>query len=133
MGLAWMPDLTPRENLEELVVGAQPPGHREESVALRGHQRLALVHRAHHVELRQPRVRDLAGEDAARDDADDLASGFERGVGHGAHDPHAGPAVDEPDALAGQGLAERARRLFVDGPRAEPRAAEDAESHRRAP
>ena len=50
-GLPVDAELGPREDLEDLLERAEAARQRHEAVRQRGHQRLALVHRAHDVEL----------------------------------------------------------------------------------
>ena len=120
-------ELGPGVDLEQLVERAGPARQRDEAVREVGHQRLALVHRVHDVQLAQPRVRDLAVDERLRDHADDLAARGERRVGDRAHQADARAAVDEADARAGERAAERRGRLRVVRVGAGARPGEDAE------
>ena len=90
--------------------------------------RLALVHAVDEPQLGEPGVGQLAGGQRARDDADDLDAGGQRGVGQHAHQPDRAAAVHQAEAAPGQLGGERARGLRVLGPRAGRRAAEDADA-----
>ena len=106
-------ELRPRQLLEQLVERAEAAGQRREAVRELGHQRLALVQRADHVQLGQAAVRELAVDERLRDHADHLAAGRERPFGDGAHQTDAAAAVDDADPAGGCGGAERACRVGV--------------------
>ena len=75
-----------------------------------GHLGLALVERLDDAQVGQAAVCQLAVDEAARDDADDLAAGRQRRVGEGAH--HADPtaAVDDADPALGEPGPDRRSR-----------------------
>src|SRR2546422_2717976 len=102
-GLPVDAELGPREDLQGLLEGPEPARQRHEAVGEARHQGLALVHAGHDVEVTQPRMGQLRGHQAARDDPHDLAAPGEHGVGEGAHEAGRAAAVDEADP-AGQEL-----------------------------
>ena len=73
----------------------------------------------------RPRVGDLALDEPLRDDADHLAAGGQRAVGHRAHQPDARAAVDDAHAPLREQAPERRRGRRVFGPGAGARATED--------
>ena len=68
---------------------------------------------ADHVQLGQPGVRQLAIDQPARDHPDHLATGGQRRVGQGAHQPDPAAAVDDPDAPLGEPPSDRPGQLAV--------------------
>src|SRR5947208_1491938 len=96
-GLPVDPELRPRQDLERLFEGAEAAGKRDEPVGEPGHRRLPFVHRAHHPELREPGVGELARGEWSRNHADHLAALGEDRVGEHAHEAHRAAAVDEPE------------------------------------
>ena len=60
-------------------------------------------------------VSDLKIDEDMRNDAGDITSGGEDGVGHNAHKSDLGAAVDEADAARGQSESEFVRYLAIDG------------------
>src|SRR4051794_6793248 len=121
-------ELRPREDHEKLLERADPAGERDERVGEVGHQRLALVHRAHDAQVGDALVADLEVEDRLRDDADDLAAGLERRVGDRAHHADLPAAVDEAHAALGERPAGARGGVEVDRVGAPVRPAEDAEA-----
>ena len=104
-------------------------GQRHERVGELGHLRLALVHGVDLDEPGQAPVCDLAVDQLARDHADDLAAGGQRGVGDQAHQPDPRAAVHDADAAVDQSLGQGDRGLAV--PRRPGRGAhEDRDAHR---
>src|SRR3954465_8536961 len=73
-------ELSPADDLGELLERAEPAGERNERVGAGGHLGLPLVERLDDDELAHPRVRELALDEPARDHADDLAAGRKRTV-----------------------------------------------------
>ena len=120
-------ELLPGEDLDQLLERADPARQGHERVRELGHQRLALVHRLHDVQLGQAAVGDLAVHELLRDHADDLAAGLQRGVGQRAHQADRRAAVDDADAAADERPREVLGRLQVDRVRPEARAAVDAD------
>ena len=119
--------LRPGDRLHELLVGAEAAREHDESIGELGHQRLALVHGAHHVQVAQGVVGDLVTGQRLGDHAGGPSARGQRGVGDHAHQPHRGAAVDELDAALGHRRAEALggqREAWI-GPGA--RAAEDAQ------
>lgn len=86
--------------LEELLEGPEAARKGDEGVGELGEPRLALVHRADHLQPRQPAVADLVLVEEAGDDADHLATRLEAGVGDHLHQADVATAVDEPRAAA---------------------------------
>ena len=87
-----------------------PPGSTTKPSASSVEPRLAIVHGRHDLEAGQADVGDLGADQLLGDDADDLATGRQGGVGGDAHQPDVTTAVHEPDATVGQG------RARADGP-----------------
>ena len=106
----------------------KPPGSAMKPSASVGHQRLALVHGAHDVQLGEPRVGDLGPLQELGDHADHLAAVLDDGVGEDAHQPDVAAAVDEADLAAGQRRAEAGGRLREGRRGARVGAAEDAQT-----
>ena len=100
-------ELRPGDDLEELVGRPMAAGERDESVGQVGHERLALVHGADDVELREALVRDLAVDEGLRDDPNDLAASRQHGVRQDPHQADGSAAVHEPDPAPRQLLPER--------------------------
>jgi hypothetical protein len=109
-GFACSPSC-PCQCLGQLVERAEAARQDDEPRRQRGHQRLALVHRADDVERRQPPVGHLRLLEELRDDAGDLASGVEHGVGHHAHESDVAATAHQADAPAGQRVTEPRRRV----------------------
>src|SRR4051794_10815616 len=126
--LGVQPELVPGVDLEELLERPDAAREGDEGVRQLRHQRLALVHGVDHAQLAQRRMADLAIHERLRDDADDAPARLERGVRHGAHEPHARAAVDHLDAALGEPQAEVARRRPVREVRAGARPGEDADA-----
>jgi hypothetical protein len=123
------PQLRPRQHLQEFLRRAQTAGQRHEGVARVGHTRLALMDVRDHLEVREPGVRDLVRQHAARHHTRHRAAGGKGRVGHGAHQPDAGTAVDHAQARFGEGAAEFGGGPHMTGPVAGGGPAEDG--HRR--
>ena len=109
-GLRVNTELSPCPHLEELVESPDSARKRHESVGLVGHERLALVHGAHDMELREARVGQLAFLQLRWDHPDHLAAPSQDGVRENAHQAHACAAVHQADAAPHQFMAERFRR-----------------------
>src|SRR5699024_8058137 len=75
---------------------------REEGARQLGHERLALVHRVHDVQLGEVLAASLAVDHEGGDDPDDLAATGERPVGERAHQATSPAAVDDTDPALGQ-------------------------------
>jgi len=120
-------ELLPRPGLEQLLQRAQSAGQRHEGVGGLRHLKLALVHGVDDSQFLDAAVAQFAGDEPARDDAQHLAAGGQRGVGHLAHQPGVAAAVDQPMAALAEGRAERARGLGVARIGAAARAAIDTE------
>jgi hypothetical protein len=123
-------ELSPREDLEQLVEGPEASGQRDEGVGQFHHGGLALVHRLHHAQLGQPGMRDLALNERARDDSDHLTPRLECRVGRVAHQADARPAIDEPQTRARDGRTQLASRCRVSRAESGARTAEDADTAR---
>ncbi len=126
-GLGVDAELCPGDDLDELVHGAVAAGEGDEGVGAVGEHGLALMHGADDVELGEAAVVDLALADDVGDDADDLAAGFEGGVGDDAHGADRGASVDEAVAGDGEEAAEIAGGIAVDGGDAVGGGAEDTD------
>lgn len=100
-GLAVEAELRPGESLEQLIERAEASGQGEEGIGEFAHEGLAVVHGFDDVLAGEARVGDLLVYERLRDDADDLAARFERGIGERAHEADAGAAVDEAQPAAG--------------------------------
>ncbi len=107
-GLGVEPEGLPREHLEELFKGAEASGQRDEGVGLLRHQGLARVHGIDQMQLADTVVGNFKVHKYLRNDADDAASGGERGLGDGAHQTDSRASIDEAD-IAG---CERASEEF---------------------
>jgi hypothetical protein len=105
--------LSPGENLQRLLQGAEPAREGDEAVGQRGHGGLALVHAVDEAHVADARMRELAGGQRAGDDADDLTAVRQHGIGQGAHQADRAPAVHQPQLLADEGAPEAARRVDV--------------------
>ena len=101
-GLAVTPKLSPGPHLEELFQRTDTAWQGDEPIRQFGHQRLALVHRGDDPQVRKAGMRHLQLDQGTRDHADDLAPGSPCRIGHCAHEPDRGPAIDEADATLGQ-------------------------------
>lgn len=78
------------------------------------------------MKFRETVVRYFAVDEALGDDAHDLASGVEAGIGEGAHEADACSSVDEADLILGEKLAEGMGCVRVRGAAAGAGAAKDA-------
>ena len=92
--------------MNDWSVGAEAAGQRDEAISQLGHERLALVHGADDVELRQAGVPDLAGHQRLGNHPDDLTTSAERGVCQQAHQADGGSAIDQPDSAPRQFAAQ---------------------------
>ena len=99
-------ELRPGDRFHELLAGAEPPWQHDERVRQLGHERLALVHGRDHVEIAEGAVRDLVPGQGLGDHARRPSACRDGSVGHHAHQPDRGAAVDEADATLGQPGAE---------------------------
>ena len=134
--LGVQPELRPRRDLGQLLERPEPARQGDEAVGQGRHLGLALVERLDHAQLGQAAVCQLAVDQPARDDTDDLAAGPQRRVGDGAH--HADPTatVDDADPAFGEPGPDRRRELEMGRIAARARAAEDADPtdrHQRKP
>jgi hypothetical protein len=120
-------ELLPRPRLEQLLQRAEAAGQRHEGVSGLGHLQLALVHGVDDAQLLDAAMAQLARDEAARDDAQHLAAGGQRGVGDLAHQAGMAAAVDEAMAALAEGGTERAGGLGVARVGAAARAAIDTE------
>jgi len=120
--------LRPGQDLEQFLQRAHAAGQGHETVGQVGHQRLAVVHAADHVQFGQACVGEFLGLQRRRDDADYLAAGRQSRVGDDAHQADVAAAVDNSEPAADGGDGKFAGRGGVLGPAADVRAAEDAES-----
>ena len=92
----------------------KPPGMRWTRPTAR-HQRLPLVHGRHDSEIAKAAMRDLARDQRAGDDADDVTAMRERGVGDDTHRPHAASAERDVHAKPGGVSRDRFSRCAVFG------------------
>jgi hypothetical protein len=122
------PQLLPREDLEELVEGAEAPREDREGVGQAAHLLLPLVHRARHDLPRDPLVGQLLRGEEGGDDPRHLSAARQDRVGQHPHQPDGAAAEHQVDPLlrhaGAQGpglLAERLGEVVA-------RAAEHAEA-----
>jgi hypothetical protein len=127
-GLVVEAELSPGEDLKELVEGAHPAGEGDEGVGEVVHHRFAVVHGGDDVEASEGEVVDLAGEQGVGDDAKGLAAVVEDGVGEGTHEADGGAPVNERDAMRREQGAEGDGVFAEAGVCAGLRAAEDADA-----
>src|SRR3546814_14415893 len=71
------------------------------------------MHRAYNAQLGQPAMRDLLFDQRLRDDANDLATARQHGIGDGAHQADSRAAIDQGDAAPCQLLAKAPRSAFI--------------------
>ena len=100
-------ELRPRQHLAELFQSFEPARQRDERIRQVSHERLAFVHGAHHVKLRQPVVPDLAFHESFWNDSNRLAAHPQHRVGEHAHQTHIAAAVNEPEVATHQSSGER--------------------------
>ena len=120
-------ELRPRRDLGELLEGAEPARQGDEAVGQGGHLGLALVERLDDAQLGQAVVCQLAIDQPARDDADDLAAGGERRIGDRTHHADAAAAVDDADPALGEPGPDRRGELEMGRIAARAGTAEDAD------
>src|SRR3546814_19190846 len=101
-------------------LGSKAAGQSNEAVGRLGHHGLALMHRAHHMQLRQAGVCKFAIGQRTWQHTHHLATTRQRAIGDGAHQPDCRTAVDQPDTGIGQRLAEPMRRLALCRPSTNP-------------
>ena len=111
--MAWRPSCAHDATSASSSSVPSPPGRAMKPSARAGHLGLALVERLDDAQLGQAGVCQLAIDQPARDDADDLAAGRQRRVGDGAHHADAAAAVDDADPALGEPGPDRARELEV--------------------
>jgi len=127
--LGMQSELSPREHLEQLVKGAKAARQRDKAVGQSHHQRFALVHGIHDMQLVVPQIGRLAYQQVAGYYADDLSATLANRRGDRAHQSVAGAAVDQTDAAASQSPAKLGGRLHEQWACPCLRAAEHAQSH----
>ena len=120
-------ELGPGDRLHELFERAEAAGQHDERIGQVRHERLALVHGRHHMQVAQGPMGDLVTRERLGDDPDDPAARCDHGVRHHAHQTHRGAAVDEADPPRRQLGAESLRREREARIGAGARAAEDAD------
>ncbi len=103
------PELRPGADLDQLLEGSHAPRQGDETVGVREHAHLALVHVGGDDELIDVGEHAFLVDEEFRYDSGHMAAGGKRRLGELAHEPEAAAAVNESDAAVGQQLAERAR------------------------
>lgn len=98
-GFVVQAELEPRQCLEQFFQRTDAAGQDDEAIAEVRHQLLALMHGADAVHFSCPGVGEFLVGEVMRDDANDFASGGERGIGEQAHQPDIAAAIDEADGL----------------------------------
>ena len=109
-GLVVDAQLRPRDGLHELLVRPEPAREHDKGIRQIRHERLALVHGAHHVQVAQRLMGDLVTRQRLGDDAGGPSARRQGGVGHHTHQAHRGAAVDELKSRAGPPWRRIARR-----------------------
>ena len=104
-GLRVQAQLEPGVGLEQLLQCADAAGQDDEAVAEVGHQLLALVHGIHADHLRGAFVGQFLVGKVVGDHTNDLATGGQRRICHGAHHACVAAAIDDADAALRQGAA----------------------------
>ena len=100
-GLVVDPELRPRDGLHELLVGPEPAGQHDEGIRELGHERLALVHGAHHMQVAEGAMGDFVAGQRLGDHARRSSTRRQCRIGHHSHEAHRGTAVDKLDAAFG--------------------------------
>ena len=121
-------ELAPRQHLEKFLERPVAARQRDEAVRQLRHQRLALVHRFHHAQIRQLLVDDFLDDELFGNHADDVAAVFQGRVGQDAHQAGHAAAIDQFNFFAGEQRAEFLRRRRVFRARAFVRAAIDCDA-----
>lgn len=98
--------LRPGEDLKQLVKGAKAARQGDEGLALLDHEQLAFVHGLDHEHIGEVRVLELASIEEVRDDAGDLTTCGQGGIGHGTHHAHAAAAIHKADTTLREGLTD---------------------------
>src|ERR1035438_7541353 len=94
--------LRPRHHLAKLLQRSESARQRHERTRQVGHERLALVHGADDVELREPVVPDLPRHNVLWNDSHRLAARPQHGVRDDTHQTHIAPAVPQPNISSHQ-------------------------------
>lgn len=98
-------NLAPGQHFAEFVESSEAAGHGDESVRKRGHQRLALVHGADDPQILQSAMSRFLFDQQFRDDAGNVPTLEEHGVGQLSHHAEMAAAIDEAKAVRGDLLA----------------------------
>ncbi len=113
--LAVIAELRPADRFPQLVHRADAAGDGQETVGQVREQALALVHPRYDMQLGQVPVRGFGFDERVGNHADHFAARRQRAVGDGAHQSQAPAAIDDADPARGQGAADMARGLDIDG------------------
>src|ERR1700730_10786836 len=95
-------ELRPCHHLAKLLQRAESARQGDERIAQVGHERLALVHRADYMQLRESPVPDLPRHKVFRDDSLRLAARLKHGVRDSSHQAHIAAAIHQTNVSSRQ-------------------------------
>src|SRR5256885_9440738 len=98
--------LEPRENLDDLLQGADASRQRDKRIGELRHAMLALVHSLNGYQFGETLVCALLGNHGAGDHANDFASGCQCSVRQRAHETNAAATIDDGEVATGARYAE---------------------------
>ena len=106
IGFLWRPSCAQVSLLDQFLQRADAAGQGHERVRAVEHDLLAGVHVGRDDQFVRVGHGVLARHQELRDDAGDLAAVIEHGLGDRAHQADRAAAIDEPDVVVGEELAE---------------------------
>src|SRR5260370_18174014 len=107
------PELRLGDNLEEFVKCTKAAGKCDKPMREIRHQRLALVHTGHFMQLGQPFVCHLPAKQRTRYDPNHFSSTGQYRICHHSHQPHASPSIDQSQPTSKHLLTKRTCRLSI--------------------
>src|SRR6266478_6494999 len=121
-GLFMDSELSPSNDLEEFLQGAEPARHGNESISKVSHDGFSFMHRFRHSQIRQPLEGDFFFDQRLGNNSYDFAARTLNGICQFAHQTHVGSAIHKTDTSGRKRVAQMSGRypVFWPGPGTRP-------------